>query len=320
MSPGVVRSVPRSAGRASRTAFPIAPIRRQVVLYAVPLAIGRAALDPDDEQHDDEDRERDQRDQAKERRQVARTGETPPRRARAAAAGRPGPRSPGSSHEGGVLLVEEVEVENVFVARTHAPPWRDSRRCDRSVPPERSTQRQESAVGGQEGQRCRPSRLSLPPMSWSWAATGPCVRSEAEAPAPSGSRSTSGTASTSRSRSSPARERPQLGPSGRRSQLAVCATSAACARTTSGTTRATCTSRTSTSRAARFARRCERTRSRIAMRSRSLPRCSTRSRMPIAPASSTATSSRRTSCSSTAKGSPSGCSTSASRSSTARTR
>ena len=47
----------------------------EVRAVAIALRVGRAALDPDDEQDDDEDRERDEPDQAQERREVARRSE-----------------------------------------------------------------------------------------------------------------------------------------------------------------------------------------------------------------------------------------------------
>ena len=97
---------------------------REVGAVAVALGIRGAALDPDDEQDDDEDRQRDEADEPEQRGQV-------PRRAEPGASAPPAPTTVGHRRlrlealgllpRRWVLLVEEVEVENVFVARTHAP-------------------------------------------------------------------------------------------------------------------------------------------------------------------------------------------------------
>jgi hypothetical protein len=116
------------AGRREESAQLLAELRRRVPdrsdvgevrAVAIELRVRGAALDPHDEQDDDEDRERDQPDEAKERRQVARRSEarpaaTPPARRRL------GLEALGLLPRGRVLLVEEVEIENVVVARTHA--------------------------------------------------------------------------------------------------------------------------------------------------------------------------------------------------------
>ena len=92
------------------------------VLLRSRFAFVGAPLDPDEEEHDDEDREGDEADQAKERREVSGRPEPPSSPAPAALGGDglgldPLRLLPGRC----VLLVEEVEVENVVVARTHAP-------------------------------------------------------------------------------------------------------------------------------------------------------------------------------------------------------
>ena len=90
-----------------------------VVGVALALAVGRAALDPDREQYDDQDRERDEPDETEKRGQVARGAEA--RAARASVSRWTRPSLGWILPRRRLLLAEEVEVEDVFVASRHRP-------------------------------------------------------------------------------------------------------------------------------------------------------------------------------------------------------
>ena len=98
----------------------------EIRLVPIPLRVCGAALDPDDQQDDDENRERDQSDEPQERREVARPTEPGARASTTSSpVGRRQRLDPLGLFPGGrVFLFEEVEIQDVFVARTHcaAPP------------------------------------------------------------------------------------------------------------------------------------------------------------------------------------------------------
>ena len=185
---------------------------RHVARVPIALAIGRAALDPDREQDNHENGEPDEGDEPKERRQVARRLQPSPRRPRATTARRAGSSLVRVVPRRRLLLVEEVEIEDVFVALCSqcavfrpetVVEWQERQRsfAFRPVSGSSLTPLDREEFGEEritKPQRCPRSRTSSRPESSSSSAIAPCARWEAAATDPCGSRATSKPAWTSR--------------------------------------------------------------------------------------------------------------------------